>query len=42
MFDLVEEPLNQIAGTVKEGTETDRFVTVASRWNVALQIETIF
>jgi hypothetical protein len=36
LLGLVEEPLDQVAGTVKVGAETDRFVTICfSAENVA-------
>jgi hypothetical protein len=34
LLDLVEEPLNQVAGTIEVGTEADGFVAIASRRNV--------
>jgi hypothetical protein len=34
MFDLVEEPLNQVAGAVEVGAEADRVVAIASRRDV--------
>jgi hypothetical protein len=34
VFDFIEEPFDQIAGTVKVRAEADGFVAIASRWNV--------
>jgi hypothetical protein len=34
LFDLVEEPLDQVSGAIKARTEADRLLTIAPWWNV--------